>query len=90
MGLDTYGHVLQTHADRIANNPDQVCRFVAAVFDAWAWAIKHPEQALEIFMRANPEKDREISQAQMRNGLADVQDPETEQFGLGGMKEGLV
>jgi len=90
MGLDTYGHVLQTHEDRIKNNPDQVRRFVSAVFDAWAWSIKNPKKAFEIFVKANPEKDREISWAQMLEGLSDVQDPETRKFGLGYMKEGLV
>jgi NitT/TauT family transport system substrate-binding protein len=90
MGLETYGQVLQTHEDRIKNNPDQVRRFVAAVFDAWAWSIKNPNEALEIFMKANPESDRESSMAQILEGLSDVQEPETKQRGLGYMKDEMV
>lgn len=90
LGLKSYGHVLQTHEDRLKKNPDQVRRFVAAVFDAWAWSIKNPDQAFEIYMKANPEKDREIARAMMLNGLADIQDPEAKKFGLGYMREDLV
>jgi len=90
MGIETYGHVLQTHEDRIKNNPDQVRRFISAVFDAWAWSINNPKKALGIFMEANAELDREISEAQMIQGLSDVQDPETRRSGLGYMKEAMV
>jgi len=90
LGLKSYGHVLQTHEDRLKKNPDQVRRFVAAVFDAWAWSIQNPDKAFEVYMKSNPEKDREVARAQMLNSLADVQDPETKKSGLGYMKEGLV
>jgi NitT/TauT family transport system substrate-binding protein len=90
LGLETYGHVLQTREDRIKNNPDQVRRMVSAVFDAWAWSLKNPKEAFEIFMKANPQKDRDISLAQMEAGLDDVVDPETKQQGLGYMKESMM
>jgi NitT/TauT family transport system substrate-binding protein len=91
MGLDTYGHVVQTHRDRIKNNPKQVQRVVSAIFDAWAWSIKNPKESFEVFMKANPEKDREISQAQIGEGLSDVQDKEVmSSKGLGYMKGSLV
>ena len=90
MGLETYGHVLQTHEDRIKNNPDQVRRLVAAVYDAWAWSVKNPKKAFEVFMKANPEKDREIIWAQTLDGIADAQDPKTKKFGLGYMREEMI
>jgi NitT/TauT family transport system substrate-binding protein len=90
LGLETYGHVLQAREDRIKNNPDQVQRVVSAVFDAWAWALKNRKEAFEIFMKANPQKDRDISLAQMEAGLDDVKDPETQQRGLGYMKESMM
>jgi NitT/TauT family transport system substrate-binding protein len=90
MGLETYGHVLQAREDRIKNNPDQVRRLVSAVFDAWAWALKNPKEAFEIFMKANPQKDRDISLAQMEAGLDDVVDSETKGRGLGYMKEAMM
>jgi NitT/TauT family transport system substrate-binding protein len=90
LGLETYGHVLQVHEDRIKKNPDQVKRFVSAVFDAWAWSLKNPKEAFEIFMKANPQNDRDISLAQMEAGLDDVVDPETKERGLGFMKEAMM
>src|SRR6266704_3009448 len=90
LGLETYGHVLQAREDRIKNNPDQVKRFVSAVFDAWAWSLKNRKEAFEIFMSANPQKDRDISLAQMEAGLDDVVDPETKQQELGYMKESMM
>jgi NitT/TauT family transport system substrate-binding protein len=90
LGLETYGHVLQAREDRIKNNPDQVKRFVSAVFDAWAWSLKNPKEAFEIFMKANPQNDRDISLAQMEAGLDDVVDPETKERGLGFMKEAMM
>jgi len=90
MGLESYGHVLQTQEERIKNNPDQVRRLGAAVFDAWAWSLKNPQEAFEIFMKANPQKERDISLAQMQAGLGDVEDAETKQYGLGYMKEAMM
>ena len=43
-----------------------------------------------MFLKANPEKDREISKAQIAQGLSDVQDPATKSKGLGYRKESLV
>jgi NitT/TauT family transport system substrate-binding protein len=90
MGLETYGHVLQAREDRIKNNPEQVQRLVSAVFDAWAWSLKNPKDAFEIFMKANPQKERDISLAQMEAGLDDVVDQETQSQGLGYMRESMM
>ncbi|MEX0802900.1 MAG: ABC transporter substrate-binding protein [Candidatus Binatia bacterium] len=90
LGLETYGHVLQAREDRIKNNPDQVKRFVSAVFDAWAWSLKNPKETYEIFMKANPQKDRDITLAQIESGLDDVVDKETKERGLGYMKEAMM
>jgi len=90
MGLETYGHVLQTHEDRIKENPDQVRRFTGAIYDAWAYSIKNPEEALEIYLKANRELNREISRGQVLQALSDVQDQKTKQQGLGYMREDIV
>jgi len=90
MGLETYGHVLQTREDRIKNNPDQVKRFVAAVYDAWAWSLKNPNEAFEIFMKANPQNDRDITRAQMEAALDDVVDAASKEHGLGYMTEAMM
>lgn len=83
MGLKAYGHVFQAHEDLIKKNPDQVRRFVTAIFEAWAWCAKNPTEALEIFLKANPQKERDISLPQMEATLADAMDAETKEHGLG-------
>jgi len=90
MGLETYGHVVQTNEDRIKNNPEQVQRMVKAIFQAWGWANEHPKEAFEIFMKANPHKDREIAWAQTEQGLADSMDAATKKHGLGYMQPSIV
>jgi len=90
MGLKTYGHVLQAHEDLIKKNPDQVRRFVAAVFEAWAWSIKNPREALDIFLKANPQVDREISQAQIEASFDNTQDSVTKEHGMGYFEEAKV
>jgi NitT/TauT family transport system substrate-binding protein len=90
MGLNTYAHVLQVREDRIKGQPDMIQRFVTSLMEAWAWSVKNPDQALDIFMKANPEKDKEISLAEMKDGLNDVIDPESKQFGLGYMREEMM
>lgn len=90
MGVNTYGHVLQTQEERVKSNPEQIRRVLSALFGAWAWSIKNPDQALDIFMKANPQTDREITLAEMQDGLNDIQDPETKQYGLGYMKESMM
>ena len=90
LGLETYGHVLQAREDRIKNNPDHVKRFVTAVFDAWAWSLKNPKEAFEIFMKANPQNDRDISLAQMEAGLDDVVDAASKERGLGYMTDAMM
>src|SRR5206468_2421544 len=61
-----------------------------ALFEDWAWSLKNRKEAFEIFMSANPQKDRDISLAQMEAGLDDVVDPETKQQELGYMKESMM
>lgn len=90
MGLKAYGHVFQTHEDLIKSNPDQVRRFLAAIYEAWAWSIKHKNEALKVFLKANPQKERDITVAQMDAALDDVQDSVTKEHGLGYFEEAKV
>lgn len=83
MGLKAYGHVLETNEDLIKKNPGQVRRFVGAIFEAWAWSINHPAEAMEIFLKASPQAERDISRAQMEGNFDAVRDAETKQHGLG-------
>jgi len=90
MGLKAYGQVLQAHEDLIKKNSDQVQRFVEAVFEAWAWTVKNPKEALEVFMKANPQSDRGIITAQMKASLDTALDSVTKEHGLGYFEEAMV
>ncbi|MBI4590412.1 MAG: ABC transporter substrate-binding protein [Candidatus Rokubacteria bacterium] len=58
-GLDLYANGLIVHEDLIREKPDLVQRFVRATFEGIHWALKNPEKAFEIYMKQNPEQDRE-------------------------------
>jgi NitT/TauT family transport system substrate-binding protein len=90
LGLKAYGHVFQAHEDLIKKNPDQVRRFVTAIYEAWVWCVKNPTEALEVFLKANPQKERDISLPQMEATLEDGMDAETREHGLGYFGEAKV
>ncbi len=47
-GYQTYGDIIATSQDEIANNPDQVRRFVRATQKGWAYALANMPEALAI------------------------------------------
>jgi len=66
MGVPAMGLTLITHLDMIATKPDLVERFVTATVKGILWTEKHPEEALDIFMKAHPERDREHIDLELR------------------------
>ena len=90
MGLESYGHVIQVHRDRIKSNPKEIQAVVGALFDAYAWTIKNPGGAFDVYIQANPNKDKEISKIQLAEAIEDVQDTEVMAKGLGYMKGSMV
>ena len=90
MGLESYGHVIQIHRDRLKNNSKEIQAVVGGLFDAFAWTIKNPKGGYNVYIKANPTKDKEISRVQIAEALEDVQDTEVMAKGLGYMKESMV
>lgn len=90
MGLESYGHMLQVHRDRIKSHPKEVQSVVSGTFDAFAWSIKNTDGAFDVYIKANPNKDKEITRVQLQEMIVDVQDPEVISKGLGYMKESMV
>jgi ABC-type nitrate/sulfonate/bicarbonate transport system substrate-binding protein len=58
--LDYYTPVIATNERMIAENPELVRKFMAAVSAGYKFAIEHPEEAAEILLDAVPELDRDL------------------------------
>lgn len=54
LGLDLYGTGILTLDSIIKENPDLVKRFAHATTEAIAWSVENPEEAVNLFIRANP------------------------------------
>jgi len=89
-GYDAYGSGVFTSEKMIAEKPDLVQRFVNAYMKAFAFTVEHPQQAVDITVKANPEyKGKEhtlMSQLQ-----ADIKStffsPYTKQHGIGAISD---
>jgi NitT/TauT family transport system substrate-binding protein len=54
-GLKTLGHMLVSRESVIQAKPDQVRNLVYAVVRATDWTFKHPEEAIAILLKYNPD-----------------------------------
>jgi ABC-type nitrate/sulfonate/bicarbonate transport system substrate-binding protein len=58
---DYYTPVIISGATTIANRPDLVQGFMAATVRGYEYAIAHPDESVEILLRASPETDAELA-----------------------------
>lgn len=58
--LDYYTPVLETNENMIAKNPDTVRAFLKAVSKGYQFAIKNPDQAANILIKAAPDLDPKL------------------------------
>lgn len=68
-GLDLYANGIIVHQDLLREKPDLVRRFVRATFEGIHWAIKNPEKAFDMYMKRNPEQDREKARGEWLTGI---------------------
>jgi len=63
-GLRTYGNVISTHSDLIEKEPKMVKDFVQASLKGLAYAFEHPDEAMSIIAKINPQitKDRALEE----------------------------
>ena len=54
-GLPTMGHGIIASSSMIATHPDIVRNFVAASMEGWAYALAHPDQALQQLLQLAPD-----------------------------------
>lgn len=55
-GIDFYGDNLFTTERELAEHPDRVRAFRAASLRGWEYALKHPDEIIELILRDHPRK----------------------------------
>jgi NitT/TauT family transport system substrate-binding protein len=70
-GLDTYGNAIIANTSLTKDNPDLVKQFSAATMRGFAYAFSHPDEAISILRKANPEVDAEGAVAELKE-LSDI------------------
>ncbi len=65
-GVDTYGVGLVTSEQMIVDKPEMVRRFVQASMRGYAWSFENPDEAIRLFLKANPETSPERVRAEVR------------------------
>lgn len=82
-GLDTYGNAIIANAKLIQDDPKLVRRFSQATMRGFAYAFAHPDEAIAILRKTNPEVDAEGATAELKE-LSEIDTtPETRAHGLG-------
>ena len=65
-GVDTYGVGLLTSEQMVKEKPELVRRFVQPSMRGYAWAFENPEEAIKLFLKANPEASPERVRSEVR------------------------
>ena len=86
-GWKGYGSGLVTHPDLLKQDPKMVANFVSATMDGYGYTIEHPEEALDITLKANPEMNRESTRLGLLFGLESIMTKTSKEKGLGYMEE---
>jgi len=86
-GWKVYGNGLVTHPDLLKRDPKTVANFVGATMDGYAYAIQHPEEALDITLKANPELDRESARLSLLFAIDAIMTKVSKEKGLGYMED---
>ena len=85
LGLPLDGNLYVTSERYARENPRAVEAFLRATFKAWDFTFKNPDQAIALFIKANPILDgrRDILRAQLKKSLELVVSKDAREAGLG-------
>jgi NitT/TauT family transport system substrate-binding protein len=87
LGFDTPGYALITSEAYAKAHSSVVSGFAKATFRAEDYALKHPEEAVDILVKAAPELKKEIELAKWKETIAPSQSEATQKHGIGAMDE---
>ena len=82
-GYDVFGLFLVTQPARVAEHPDEVRAFAAAVVKSVKYALANPDEAARIMTAKNPTFDPDIVAAQWKASAAAMQTDYTRKHGYG-------
>jgi NitT/TauT family transport system substrate-binding protein len=71
-GVRVVGYGIVTNSETAKSDTSLVKRFVAATMQAWNYALKNPEEALDALERASPENAKPGARARNRLDLAEA------------------
>jgi NitT/TauT family transport system substrate-binding protein len=82
-GYDIYGYVLVAGAATLDQNPEEARRFAAATKKAVEYAIKNPQEAVDIMVKANPAMNRDTTLTQWNGAIKSMQTAYVAEHGYG-------
>jgi len=86
-GLTTYGNAIIADPDTLKASPDMARRFVEASLKGIAYAFVHPDEAVAILRKSNPEIDAGFAKEEL-SALAEIElTPDVRQHGFGYIDE---
>jgi NitT/TauT family transport system substrate-binding protein len=85
LGWKVYGSGIITSDDFLKREPKLTADFIEATLDGYAYTIEHPDEALEIALKANPELSPEIARLSLLFGLNALITPAARSRGVGYM-----
>jgi NitT/TauT family transport system substrate-binding protein len=83
LGIKMYSTTLLTNAALIEKNPDLVKRFTRAFMKGWSYSLKHPDEALQAFLKANPSTDKVYAELKLPEVLKLTYSADVKVNGLG-------
>jgi NitT/TauT family transport system substrate-binding protein len=98
LGLEMYSTSLIVHQDMLKEKPDLVRRFTRAFIRGWTYSKANPDEALGIFLKANPNIDPVYARLKLPAVLALTESEDTRKNGFGystkagweGMQKALI
>jgi NitT/TauT family transport system substrate-binding protein len=82
-GIDTMGDGIATHKDTIGSSPKVVAGFVKASIRGYAYALEHPEEAVDSLLKRSPSLKREVEVAKLKATARLLETPQTKANGVG-------
>jgi NitT/TauT family transport system substrate-binding protein len=83
LGFDTPGYALITSEEYAARNPKIVSVLAKATFKGTDFALRNPDEAVDILVKAAPELKKKIEAAKWKATIGPTQSAATERDGLG-------
>ena len=82
-GFDIYSGAFAANDSLISKRPDYVRRFLKSSYEALAWSIEHPEEAVRSFVKSHPEASYDVALAQFKIFIDHILTPYGTKHGLG-------